>query len=262
MDNKEIKTGNGPTKRDLSIYTPLSLAKKEIWKRWNNKALKKKVEDFLEGDVPEFLKGEPRAFLARQVATPNFEFLRFLKLAEKTNLKPACLEYLDDKFASENQYKYHLGKICIYCGVGKKMGEKIIVNRIIDFNESERKVIKEIKTVSGKSLVDFHHGLFTANGYNKEVAFIDASDWVERNGKTPNRFYSKLFAVLTCFGILFENYSDNKDEGDFTKNIVLPNFKQVENILGVRPLIVKIMPMKDQDKDYYFYYSEKISLIE
>lgn len=32
---------------DLGIYTPLSVAKEEIWKRWNDQELKKKVEDFL-----------------------------------------------------------------------------------------------------------------------------------------------------------------------------------------------------------------------
>ena len=38
------------------IYTPLSVAKKEIWRRWNDPVLRKKVEEFLGGDVPEVLK--------------------------------------------------------------------------------------------------------------------------------------------------------------------------------------------------------------
>ena len=38
------------------IYTPLSVAKKEIWRRWNDKELRKKVENFLGGDLPEVLK--------------------------------------------------------------------------------------------------------------------------------------------------------------------------------------------------------------
>lgn len=52
MDKAELK--NFDIK---DIYTPLSVAEKEVWRRWNDKELRKKVEDFLGGDVPEFLKG-------------------------------------------------------------------------------------------------------------------------------------------------------------------------------------------------------------
>ena len=38
------------------IYTPLSVAKKEIWRRWNDKELRKKVEKFLGGDIPEVFR--------------------------------------------------------------------------------------------------------------------------------------------------------------------------------------------------------------
>jgi hypothetical protein len=38
-----------------NFYTPLSEAKREIWRRWNDKALRKKVEEFLDGDVPKML---------------------------------------------------------------------------------------------------------------------------------------------------------------------------------------------------------------
>lgn len=59
------------------IYTPLKEAKEGIWRRWNDKELRAKVEEFLGGDVPEFLRDEPKAYLARQLVTPNFSFFRF-----------------------------------------------------------------------------------------------------------------------------------------------------------------------------------------
>ena len=62
------------------IYTPLSVAKKEIWRKWNDKKLRKKVEYFLEGNISEFLKDEPTAYLARHIVSPNFEFSCFFVL--------------------------------------------------------------------------------------------------------------------------------------------------------------------------------------
>ena len=53
------KAENNKTEKEFDIkdiYTPLSVAKKEIWRRWNDKELRKKVEDFLGGDIPEVLK--------------------------------------------------------------------------------------------------------------------------------------------------------------------------------------------------------------
>lgn len=54
-EKKESKGKNKNEKFDIKeIYTPLSVAKKEIWRRWNDKELRKKVEDFLGGDVKNF----------------------------------------------------------------------------------------------------------------------------------------------------------------------------------------------------------------
>jgi len=53
-DKKVIKKVKTLKKADFDIreiYTPLSVAKKEIWKRWHDPILRKKVEDFLSGDI-------------------------------------------------------------------------------------------------------------------------------------------------------------------------------------------------------------------
>ncbi len=53
MARKVIASQKQKEKFDIKeIYTPLSVAKKEIWRRWNDKELRKKVEDFLGGDMP------------------------------------------------------------------------------------------------------------------------------------------------------------------------------------------------------------------
>lgn len=62
-DDKEAKIvkGKDGKLRLENFYTPLSKAKDEIWKRWNDEELKKKVEKFLGGDLPKYFKGNPKA---------------------------------------------------------------------------------------------------------------------------------------------------------------------------------------------------------
>ena len=50
------------------IYTPLSVAKEEIWRRWNDPVLRKKVEDFLGG-------GSRKGFLGLNLVYLKFDLL-------------------------------------------------------------------------------------------------------------------------------------------------------------------------------------------
>jgi hypothetical protein len=61
----------------MDIYTPIEEAKEEIWRRWNDPALQKKVPDYL-GSIPECFQREPRAVLFRNIASPDIEFHHFV----------------------------------------------------------------------------------------------------------------------------------------------------------------------------------------
>ena len=93
MESKDLDDKEEGNINIKHIYTPLSVAKEEVWRRWNDKDLRQKVEEFLNGDIPEFLQNEPKSYLARHVASPNFEFTRFLELAGEIDLNPVCPEY-------------------------------------------------------------------------------------------------------------------------------------------------------------------------
>jgi hypothetical protein len=97
------------------FYTPLEQAKEEIWKRWRDKDLRLKVEEFL-GDIPQPFQEAPKAVLSRQIGTPNFEFFRFLELSSKANLSPLITEYINDKFVTNNVDKLALAKMPFYKG--------------------------------------------------------------------------------------------------------------------------------------------------
>lgn len=241
------------------LYTPLSVAKEEIWRRWNDKKLKNKVEEFLNGDVPKFLQEKPKAYLGRHIASPNFEFIRFLESAQTIGLEPVCPEYLQDKFSAANFEKYHLGKIFLHNGKGKKGGDKITTSRIIDFTDSEGKKLEHLKTCWGDSFCGFHHKLLDTICPSDNRIIFDISPWIIRNGKNPELFYSKFFALFICHGVLFENFLLNKGENYFSNNVVIPNFKKIYKKFGIKPLIVPLVPIEKETDIYWWCYPEKVN---
>src|SRR6266702_2611049 len=89
------------------IYTPLSVAKEEIWRRWNDKELRKKVEDFLGDDIPEFFLDFPHATIVRHIISPNYELFYCVDLFKQLGLDFRCCEFPEDKFIAKNRDKYN-----------------------------------------------------------------------------------------------------------------------------------------------------------
>jgi hypothetical protein len=228
------------------IYTPLPVAKKEIWKRWNNSALQDKVNTFLHNDIPEFLKDKPRSIYWRHLISPNFEFLHFWELSKQIELEPICIEYLSDIFTAKNSCKYHLCKLYFYNGKGRKGGNKISTLKIIDFN-AEGKKLTEIETLWRENLVEFHHRMLRAA--IDDISIYDSSPWF-------NYYYHLV--LLICHGVLFENFLMNDEEREFTEKIIIPNFLKVRDVFGVQPLIVRLLPPETETDPYWFYYPESI----
>lgn len=234
------------------IYTPLSEARMEIQRRWNDKDLHKKVEDFLGGSLPDIFKKSPKSVLARHVITPNSELFHFLELTALLEIEPIGLEYLKDKYLSCNPAKLHLGKVCFFekCRDGGKI--KIEHEHIIDFINSENKLINEIETLWGENIVNFHGRML--KGENIDIERFDISDWYGKMGGRAKEYMKYYMALFICNGVLFENYLTQKNEKKFTYDIVLPAFKEIENMFGLKPLIVPIMPLSDKDETYWWAY--------
>jgi len=241
------------------IYTPLEVAKEEIWRRWNDKELRKKVDDFFGEGILKILKEEPRAVMVRQVASPNMEFHRFLDLAKLSKLKPLVNEYASDKFVSINSYKLSLGKLSFFEKLDKR--ECPIVNniKIINIDDSENKEFSNINTINGDKLIDFHHKMlnFDIPGFSMEN-LVDISNWCGKNGGKASDYYHNFLAWFICNGILFENFLTHKNESNFTKKVVLPAFKRVEERFGLKPLIVPIVKNNEAEDIFWRSYHKEI----
>ena len=247
------------------VYTPMSQATKLLDERRKDSKLITKVEELLKGDIPGFFKEKGKcAIFGRHIATPNHESRMFITLAKENNLHPVFFEYLNDKFTSNNTYKHSLGQLQIQKkGTTKDGSPRFEKINIIDFNTSNGKKIKEIKTLWGDNLVDFHRKLFPLEGYSLSDLYIyDASPWFKVHGGKALDYYVNLLLLFTCYGILFENFLTSDDEdGEFTKNIVLPAIEKVLNLTGVKPLITPIGPLEVENEDFWIHHLPKIKEI-
>lgn len=236
------------------IYTPLEVAKEEIWRRWNDKELKGKVEDFLKGDIPEIFKESPRAALSRHVLSPNFELLNFLESVKEIGLKPAGLEYLEDKFVTKNEDKYYLGKLFFYEGIGKKGGRKTSSLKVLDFDLCDGKKFSDIRTIWKEDLISLHHKL--VHPFVSDENIVDMSNNYRRNGMQASGYYRYILSLFICHGVLFENFLLSDVYKDLTEKILLPSYKEVFDIFGVKPLIVRLVPEESEEDIYWRYYPE------
>lgn len=240
----------------LDIYTTLEDAKVEIQKRWNDKDLRKKVAAYLSNAIPKPFESEPRAVLARNIASPDIEFLHFLKKSKAIRLSPVVLEYLEDKFFTMSPDKMGLCKMNLFYGKDKS-GKNIIKKKnIIDFKHNDKKKFNEIETIWGESLIDFHHSLIDTekNNFNLRDNVFDVSTWYRHMGNNASDYYHFYLSLFICHGVLFENYIDDGCESKFTKNVFMPAFEKVEMELGLRPIIVALIPESElNDKKWWSY---------
>lgn len=233
------------------IYTPLEEAKEEIWKRWKDIKLRKKMEKYVGKKFFKlfFNKKCPLAIIGRNIASPNNELLYFIEKANKLGLRPLCFEYLDDKFVGQNSDKYYLANIYFFEGKGRNGGNKISTFKLIDVCKEDGKIFRDIKTLSGGSFVSFHHDFL--DRLKTKCKRFDGSSWLHENGAVAKKYYYKYLALFAYFGILFEDFVTNKSEKKFLENIVIPHFKKVTKDLGVKPLIVELIG-SSQSKDLYW----------
>lgn len=237
-----------------TVYTDLQEARAEIMRRRNNPEFMKLVEKYFPIPMPKF-PSSPCAVLARQVATPNFEFAHFLELAKKIDLPPLIWEYTGDLFIRQNREKRQMAKMVFYHGLGKRGGRKTKNRIILDFDSCERKPMNMITTLWGENFVNFQHRLMNNNG---TFELIEGTSWAQSIGGGARRYYNYFLACFLCHGILFDNFLLCGQETNFTKEIVLPAFARIREIFRVKPLIVKLLPPESENDAYWTWYPSSL----
>lgn len=240
-----------------AVYLTIEEAKEEIQKRWNDVALRKRVEEFLGNDVPEVFRDVPKAVIGRQILSPNYELIDFEQSAHKIGLKPVCFGYLDDKLVTKNLDKYYLCKLFFEDGIGRHGGERISLRKVLDFNEYNGGTFREAQTNFGMSFVEFHQRL--AHDFGANVDFYDGSGFLQRHGQVSEKYYKYFLSLFVCHGVLFENYLLEGEYGKLTQDVFLPNYSEVKKLFGVNPIIVRLTDVGSENDIHWRYYPIAIS---
>ncbi len=242
------------------VYTPINQAIIELENRKDDSDIDIKLKKYGNFIKPELFSEDLKyAVLFRQLITPNYEFRRFINLLDPLSniVKPVIFEYHSDKFVSNNEYKTSLGKINFFCGVGKKGGSKIKSVTIIDFNKNGGLKIKDVETLWGQNLIDFHRDLLNKTfKHGEDVIFLEASDWFKKSGKSAKDYYLNFISLFLKNGILFENFMFNEEEYLFTRDIFLPSFIELIKITGKKPIIVALEPTDIEGDKFWFCHPE------
>lgn len=244
------------------LLTPLDEAVAELARRREDPALLEKVAAYLKNDIPEHFAEDPILYLARHVATPNFETLRFLHLVEPIAIPTVIGEDLKDRFVPKNPLKRALGKLPISTGIGMKDGvckETYARVSIVDFNAASGKPFSSIQTLWGEPLAGFHTSLFQSLAKHP-VRIVDESAWIDRQHRGDLlAHYKKFLALFITHGILFEDYAlEDKEEARFIERVLRPAFRDVERRFGCRPLIAQLTPTSIESAEFWISYPQQV----
>ncbi len=236
-------------------------AVKELRRRQKDPNLIKKVNDFLKGDIPEplkdFLNKPPIAVLFRNIFTPDYELDIFLKKVSDIKGEPILFEYVDDIFVAKNEDKYALGKLMFYLNTDRFGQVNMFGLKIIDFNFSECKQIKDLKTTWGESLVDFHHRMLDFFLHKRTTQIYNFSDWLHRNGACSKKYYKIFFALFIVHSILFENFRTVGPEADFYNSTFIEAFNLIKEYFGISPIICRIQSQEEENNQKWWGYPKE-----
>ena len=236
------------------FYMSLESAKKEIKSRWQNEDLKKKVANFIDSALPSVFSN-PCAVLSRNIATPDIECVRFVKLSQDIGLDPIVCEGANDKFSSASSDKVGLVKLSFFDGYDKNNDLCYHYRKIIDIPANDGKKFCDITTLWGENLVDFHHRILKSYIPQNVVLFDDFEWFREKGMKTNiNEYYRNFLCFFVCHGVLFENFVTDDSEQEFFETIVKPAFDFVEHEFGVKPLITELAPHNEASNEYWWCY--------
>lgn len=243
------------------MFTPLE-AVKELERRRQDPMLHGKIEEYLEGDIPEYFKDGPILYLARHIVTPNFETLRFIHLISQLGFKTVISQDSKGLFVSQNQVKRALAKLPISQRITQKNGklnEHYQNVTIIDFDKADGKSFADIRTLWGEKLTDFHIRLFSELKLGK-IETPDDAEWIDRHHrKNLLEHYKHLLALFVVHGIFFENYNSiDEHETQFIKEILRPACHYIEQRFGYRPIITHVFPTSFESYRFWISYPSKV----
>jgi hypothetical protein len=216
------------------------------------------------GELEAFLATGTYAVLFRQVATPNFEFARFVSLASDCGLTPLILEFHRDKYVIRNAAKIAIARMSFQYEIGRNSGMGSKHLSVVDLSKVDGRRLNEVTTVWGDPFIGFHHELLERFPPQIPVLRFEGSDWFNSHGGKARDYYTDLLSLFVRHAVLFETFLlDGGAEGAFTIDIVLPAFADATARHGVPPLMCSLDPPEHEGcSSWYAYHTDLLPYVE
>ncbi|MBX9906457.1 hypothetical protein K2X96_00995 [Patescibacteria group bacterium] len=243
---------------DDFVYTPWQEALRQLDVREYDASLDSYINQTLPDGIPEIMRGKRSMVILRNLATPNFEFCRFMISADSlSNLNPLILEFKEDKFADVNELKRALGKLPFYKGLDSSQRPIVEYRSVIDMSHCNGKHISSLKTSWGESFSEFHRAFFLDIFPNMNDNIYDFSEWVLKKGNSSKDWYKSYFCLFLRNNVLFENFITTGRDGEHTREVVLPAILDIFSKTGMKPLIIALEPTNIEGDTFWLSYPGK-----
>ena len=235
------------------IFTEQSLALESLLRRREDSVLVRSVNQYLSGDIPQpFISSRPIFYLARHLATPCFETLHAIELARGHNAILVIGQDSKSKFVSHNELKHALGRLSFVVGRDRNGNDIVTKKRVIDFSSAGGKALSSVQTLFGASLTAVHQALMSPF-LTDDVKVFEECEWIDRWARNDiHHQYRRMLSFACVNAIMLEWFTET--EHDFARQVILPAFNAIQNVFGVRPLVVRLVPTCRAHESHWLAY--------
>lgn len=220
---------------DDEIYVDLDTVKRQLHT----------TEALQELNWPEALRERitgPTAVLARNIASPNYEMLWFTRLARKHGFRALVIEHTADRFTAHNPAKHALARLPIV--TGRSLKGQLITRRqrVVELALAEGQPFAKILTMTGESLVAYHHRKLADLLGADAPDLLDLQDILPSGPMDPFGYYVEFFKMLAGPLVLFEDFIADNQTAAFFQGTVQHAWRRVVADTGRQPQIVRLGP--------------------
>lgn len=197
--------------------------------------------------------GRPRAILFRQIATPNYELRRFLRLCARSGHDPVILQYHSDRMSCHNPFKRSLVAPMFLEGISRNGQPFFRRQHLVNVETVEQLRLCDV-TVAGRALPELHAALLRLALPDHSFQTVDGSRILGGYPRGAKDYYVDLFAALTGDLMLYEDFVTDTTEAAFFQQIVRPAFEAACTILGQRPMVRRLCDNRRMASPLWYAY--------
>lgn len=224
------------------LYVSLSNAARLLEER---RALRRRIERWwsdMGWHIPQLCYSFDGVLVfGKAVATRRYEDVLFCHYAEELGLRPVWMEHTQGRLSTHSPFKRSLLHPTFFVRQGRNGGLVTAKKKLACLQEKRMQSIDAIQLDNGVSLVEYHHRMHALLGLGPE-SVIDVSGFYGQFG-AASQYYLPYLSLFLAHAVLVDDFHGGEDAsmvGDFTNQVFLPAYRELEQRFQVGPLIARM----------------------